>query len=116
MQIRIPYIWLLIAPALLFALGFLSNAIVLGANHGYMPVQGAVECTQKSASDSDDVIHTCMTQKSRLKILADWIYWPGEGTASPGDFLEMAGQYAFYPCLFVWLGFIVRDYSDEGWD
>jgi hypothetical protein len=111
-HVRVPYAFLLLGPALLFCLGFLSNALVLAANTGHMPVQGDIECAQNAAKDAGDVIHVCMTKASRLKLLADWIYWPGEGTASPGDFLELVGQYGFYPCLFVWIGFIVKDHSD----
>lgn len=110
---RVPYWPFLILPALVFGLGFFLNAFVISQNGGYMPVQGAVECALGNATDSGDVIHVCMNPQSHFKFLADWIYFPGLGTASPGDFLEMGGQYSMYPCWFIWLGFIICDYSDD---
>ena len=80
-----------------------------------MPVQGFTECVGHAAQDRGDTIHVCMDKSSHLKILADWVYSP-IGTASLGDGLEAAGEYSFYPCLFIWFGFVVRDYSEDSWD
>jgi uncharacterized protein DUF5317 len=118
-NIRIPYLYLLAAPALLWFFGYMLNAVAIGCNGGFMPVQGWTECVGHAAEERGDTMHTCMTPQTHLKILCDWVYSPA-GTASIGDGFEVAGEYSLYPCLFLWLGFVVRDYSDEeddeSWD
>ena len=115
-DIRVPYVLLLIAPAILWFFGYACNAIEITSNGGFMPVQGFTECIGHASADRDDHIHVCMDKTSRLKILGDWVYTPA-GTASLGDALEYAGEYTMYPCLFIWFGFVIRDYSedDEDW-
>jgi hypothetical protein len=114
-NLTIPYIGFLVIPALLWFLGYTSNALAIAANHGFMPVQGYTECIGGTAFERGDYIHVCMDKNSRLKILCDWVYTP-YGTASLGDGLEVVGDYTFFPCLFMWLGFVIRDYSEDSWD
>jgi hypothetical protein len=110
-DIRIPYVALLIVPALLWFLGYSMNVAAVTANSGYMPVQGYTECVGNAAAERGDVIHVCMDKTSHLKILSDWVYSP-LGTASPGDMLIYGSEYIFYPCLFIWLGLILRDWNE----
>lgn len=104
---RIPYWQLLISPASLFALGFLLNAVVVALNGGQMPVLFPGGCGNMSADD----IHGCMTHTTHLKFLADWILLRGIGIASPGDFLEWAGQMTFMPALVAWIVLIIKKFN-----
>ena len=121
MKFRIPYWPLLLGPTLLLYLGALMNWAVIGANHGYMPVQGYIECgvgTEQNLkavieeqTGEGDHIHICMSKSSRLKILADWLYLPGLGTASPGDILEFAYEKFLWPCFYMWCALLVVTYN-----
>lgn len=100
---RIRYWYLLLGPALMFALGFSMNALVMAANHGQMPVLwpgGCPDVTDESAFP----IHACMTAVSHLKWMADWVVIRGLGVASIGDFFEWAGEASMMPALFMWFG------------
>jgi hypothetical protein len=109
-DIRIPYVSLLIVPALLWFLGYTMNATVIAANGGVMPVQGYTECVGHAAEERGDTIHACMDKASHLKIFADWV-WTPSGTASLGDALEYGAEYIMYPCLFIWLGLMLGDWN-----
>lgn len=103
---KIPYFWLLAAPYLAFAVGFILNGIVVFANHHQMPVYPVGgDC---SFLDADDLVHSCMTTHTHLKFLADWIV-SGEGVSSIGDaFMDAFRATQIYVFL-VWIVLIVRD-------
>src|SRR5712664_4112013 len=123
MKIKIPYWPLLIVPTLMLYVGGLMNWAVIGANHGYMPVQGFIECEggvgeQIAAviaeqAGQGDHIHICMDKNSRLKILADWLFIPGVGTASPGDILEFGYDKLFWPCFYMWGALLVAEFNKK---
>lgn len=102
---NIPYKALLLGPTLLFGLGFLLNAIVMGLNYGQMPVLVS-GCTSEMFNDS---VHACMTSSTHLKIISDWIVINGLGIASPGDFLEWFWDIAFWPCLVAWFALVINE-------
>jgi hypothetical protein len=106
---KIPYWQLLLGPSLAFGLGFLSNALVMAANHGSMPVL----LPAGLQLDPDDWIHSVMTSATHLKFLADWIVIRGFGIASPGDFGEWLYEVTFIPALAAWLGLVVRDHNER---
>jgi len=106
---KIPYSYLLLGPTAMFALGFLSNAVVIAANQGSMPVLVPGGCTPGMISE----IHSCMVHSTHLKFLADWILVRGLGIASPGDFLEWGAYASFWPALTTWVGFIIKDFSKK---
>jgi hypothetical protein len=103
----IPYLHFLALPALLFGLGFMMNAVVVAANHGQMPVLTPGGCDPKE--DMDGRIHSCMVPETRLKFLADWILIRGMGIASPGDFIEWAGERLFWPFILIWCVLMIKD-------
>ena len=108
----VPYWPLVVVPCVLFAFGFLSNAIVMAANGGQMPVLwpgGCFDYASREAIGLPDRIHTCMTSVTNLKFLADWVVINGLGIASPGDFLEWASDYIWAPCMIAWLTLMLRD-------
>lgn len=107
---KIPYKYLLLGPTAMFALGFAMNAIVMAANHGQMPV--LIPGGDCSMVDAEDIIHSCMNAGTHLKFLADWIVIRHLGVASPGDFLEWASDATFWPALFAWVMFMIRDHKN----
>ena len=120
MRPLVPFKLFLFGPAILFAIGFLSNAIVMAANGGTMPVLTAGGCTEDAiAGYAEEVdregmqVHSCMTKATRLKFLADWIVIRHLGVASPGDFFEWAFNLTFKPGLLIWclLMIIRRPYA-----
>lgn len=108
---KIPHKWLLLGPVAMFALGFAMNAVVMAANHGQMPV--LIPGNNCSLIEPEDFIHTCMTAGTHLKFLADWIVINHFGVASPGDFLEWACDQTFWPALFAWVMFVIRDHDER---
>lgn len=105
---------------ILFAIGFASNAIVMAANGGMMPVLTAGGCTPEAIAlyaEEEETegmqTHSCMTKASRLKFMADWIVIRHLGIASPGDFFEWAFNLTFKPGLLIWclLMIIRRPYA-----
>lgn len=107
-HIRIPYWYLLLIPYIAFALGFAMNTMATAFNGSQMPVLG---CSSTFVIDADDIHHVCMTAATHLKILTDWIFIPGLGTASPGDLLEMVMYDLGLPAMFGWVALVIRDYS-----
>ena|SRR5690348_12120841 len=117
---RFPYFWLLISPFALYALGVFLNVIVISANHGMMPVamQTAYgEALQRAgALDSSGILdasHKVMQAKDHLKILADWIQIPHDGTYSIGDELMMLGDNIQKYFLGAWLALVARDHKTK---
>jgi len=106
---RIPYGYLLLGPSIASAVGFLSNAIVMGVNNGAMPVLYSGGCPAFNERYGDDILHSCMTHATHLKVLADWIMIRGLGAASPGDFLEWLYDVTYVPSLVAWAALILRD-------
>lgn len=97
---------LLTVPALMFGFGFLLNALVMAANQGQMPVLIPGGIAAGCPIDPDkDFLHSCMTQATHLKFLADWVVIKGIGIASPGDFSEWACEAAFWPSI---VAFVAR--------
>jgi len=112
MKLRIPHAWLLIGPYVLFALGAMSNFIVMAANGAQMPVLTPGGCSIfDNLKNPDDIFHSCMTHASHLKFLADWIVIQG-GVASPGDFALYACEYAMIPAFWMWMAWVIRDYTE----
>ena len=103
---KIPYWYLLLGPTLLFAIGFALNAIVMALNGGPMPVHYTA-CAKML--DPEDMLHSCMTSATHLKILADWIVIKSLGIASPGDMLEWASDILTKPGLIAWVTLIIFD-------
>lgn len=103
---------LIAGPSLLFALGYLMNALVMAANHGQMPVLFPGGGCGPDGFFSEDLVHVCMTAQSHLKFLADWIAMVEDGhlraMLSPGDFLEMAGTVSFFPSLWIAMGAVIE--------
>lgn len=117
---KIPYAWLALTPYVLFAMGFLSNAVVMGFNGGQMPVLWPGGCVaMKAANDAlealggSDPIHSCMTKTAHLKFMADWIIIKGVGIASPGDFGEWAWQATYIPAAIAWVTLLIKDHNQE---
>ena len=108
MKKSILYSILGLAPALIWGIGFLMNAVVMAVNGGMMPVLVS-NCSNGFFTDEASVaIHSCMTSGSHLKFLADWIYVRGYGiVASPGDGLELLAELIWKPCLYILLGLFI---------
>jgi len=61
-------------------------------------------CTQEIFGEKD-IIHTCLTDKTKLKVLSDVIWFNDPGMDfSIGDLFEEACEYTFWPffVLFVY--------------
>jgi hypothetical protein len=106
---RIPYWELLIGPWLALGLGFLSNALVMAANGGQMPV---LMPPGFGGIPADDWIHCVMTAQTHLKFLADWIVIRDMGIASPGDFLEWAYELSVTPLFVAWGALTLKKHHD----
>lgn len=109
LTVKIPYWYFLLGPALLIALGFSMNAVVMAVNNGQMPVLVPGGCTPliQDALDSEQAneglaVHACMTNASRLRILADWIVIRHLGVASLGDFCQWAGELTMTFGFVIW--------------
>lgn len=102
---QIPYRLFLFGPLLLMAIGFTSNAVVIAANGGTMPVLESGCTNDEFAGEIDREgmqVHSCMTKATRLKFLADWILIRHLGIASPGDFFEWAFELTYQPAWLIW--------------
>lgn len=108
---KIPHVWLF-SPYVAFAVGFLLNAAVTAANGGQMPVLFPGGCPKDGFGD-DDIIHTCMTNASHLKFIADWIVINHFGIVSPGDFLEWAFAYTYVPAAVAWVTLQIKEHNKE---
>ena len=107
---KIPHALFLLGPVAMMATGFLLNALVVAANGGQMPVLWPGGCTSM-VTDTDDIVHSCMTHATHLTWLADWIVMNHVGVASPGDFFEWAFEASFIPALIAWVVLIIHDHQ-----
>jgi hypothetical protein len=109
---KIPYRKLLLGPTTAYALGAFCNLLVLAVNNGQMPVLWPGGCSKMVVSD-DDIVHVCMTSSSHLKFLSDIAVFHDVGVFSIGDGLLYLGNLLLWPCLILWAGFIIKDYSEK---
>lgn len=72
-----------------------------------MPVIGPIGCSKEYSS----LIHQCMTQKSHLKFLSDWIVIPNLGVASIGDYFVWTYQNVSFTCWAVWAVLMIKDWN-----
>lgn len=103
------YLWLLYTPILALYLGMVSNALVMAVNHAQMPVLwpgGDNDTCQTTLAAQEDMVHSCMTHATHLKILADWIV-VSEGIASPGDMGIFFYEDFFWPMAGAYIALIV---------
>jgi hypothetical protein len=101
-NMKIPYWWVLLIPYALVALGMAMNETALYANGGHMPVLfpgGAC------VADPDDIVHSCMTHATHLKILCDWIV-SSHAVSSLGDHLQDFGSEMETASIVAWAGLI----------
>lgn len=107
---------LLVGPAAMYALGYALNALVLGVNHSQMPVRFPGGGCGPADFFDGDLAHACMTAKTHLSFLADWItvvdHGKVESMSSPGDFIEMAGEQSLGPAFMMWLGKVIFGNKD----
>lgn len=102
---KIPYFWLLAAPYLAYAAGFLLNGICILANHHQMPVYPVGgDCSFLDA----DTVHVCMSKASHLTVLADWIV-SGDGISSIGDAFMDTCRATRLDVFIAWCILVVRD-------
>lgn len=85
-------------PFILGILGSFMNELVVGLNHGYMPVFLPGNFCQ--GNDILDRNHICMSATTHLNWLADFIV-SNSGVSSPGDFLEDLGSVIKLPSFIV---------------
>ena len=113
--LRVTYLWILLAPWCISALGAASNQLVLLANHDRFPVaMNAVKFSkwiQAPVQDADgilmlDDVHCLMSSKTHLNILAD-IFHFHDDIQSIGDLLLDAGVKLSDFCTFVWFAIAV---------
>jgi hypothetical protein len=109
---KIPHWFVLTGPYLAYGFGILLNAIVIAVNKHQMPVL-VTDCTEslKYWAQHEDVIHTCLASTSRFKVISDWFYIPGLGTASPGDFFIWGGQRLVEYTDLLWALLMIHDYN-----
>ena len=103
---RIPYLWLLIAPWLLFGVGFTLNAIAMAVNGAQMPV--LFPNWDPAYLSADDFRHAAMTAHTHLKFLCDWIVVKDVGTFSVGDFLLLAFGATWQASLGAWAALTIK--------
>ena len=95
------FLLLVILPILLWGLGYTMNVIVMAANHGMMPV-----ALYNCGSIDFGKVHSCMTDATHLKWMADWIN-VGQGEqvvlASLGDALEYLVESTWIYSVILWM-------------
>lgn len=96
----------------MYAFGSLCNFIALAANGGQMPVLWPGGCSNFVVAD-DDIIHKCMNASTHLKFLCDIAIINHLGVFSIGDGFLLLGIYLTWPCLLLWSGFVIKDYSEK---
>jgi hypothetical protein len=130
-------LWIVLAPAVIWGTGLLSNQAVLIANHDTFPVkvndykinQYAAHLIAASQSDDEDEateaqfrlqaldrgylddVHVIMTPKTHLNFLAD--DFDLDNIYSVGDFLLMLGEWLQTFAIFVWVFEAVRRLRQE---
>lgn len=96
----VPDKFLLLGPSFTGLVGAFLNQVALVANNGQMPVLFPGGCDKFPDRDGD-LIHTCMTHASHLKVLSDWINLH-VSIMSLGDLLLLAGESTFWYFLVAW--------------
>lgn len=104
---KIPYSALLVGPWILYGIGAAMNMIIMGINHGQMPVL-VVGCSPDTMGD--DLRHACMTSSTHLKFFCDWINL-GNVVASVGDLFIWSWEVTYIPALAAWLALVIKDYN-----
>lgn len=106
---KIPYWYLLLGPAALSYLGSGLNVIVVGLNHGQMPVMTPGPCTADILTDS---YHSCMIAATHLKLFSDWIGLD-HGIASIGDMFIFLSESINATCLTLWAVLMIKDHNER---
>lgn len=116
---KVPYWYLLAVPSLTFYLGVGLNQLALVANHNQMPVDLPASLWDVCAdpvhafAQADDTVHSCMTPKTHLKFLCDWIVIGNPNPdyiMSPGDCFIFLYE-AFVPFVYyLWIALMIRDF------
>ena len=95
---------LLLLPTAVVYFGIGLNALCTKANGGVMPMR-TINCRAVFAQDkTPDLIHSCMTKKTRMKPLAD-VITQGSGIVSVGDEFQDIGAEISNPVYLLW-GFV----------
>lgn len=117
---KIPYWYVLVIPYAALYLGIGMNQLALVTNHNQMPVDWPQSMWAQCEADpvapqaeQGDLVHSCMTEKTHLKFLCDWIMI-GNPTPdyimSPGDIFiftyEMIAPYMY----FLWFVLMVKEF------
>ena len=103
---RIPYLWLLIGPWVLFGIGFTLNAVAMAANGAQMPV--LFPNWDPAYLSAEDFRHVAMTAHTHLKFLCDWIVVKYSGTYSVGDLFILAFGATWQTSLGAWAALTIR--------
>jgi hypothetical protein len=116
--LRIPYIWLLLSPYLLIAVGVFLNTLAITVNQGYMPVaKSAIVFNNLGNFPAPgtviDDIHRVMQPSDHLKILCDWIQIPRESVMSIGDAFLKLGIWFNGWSFVAWLALLWRGDFDR---
>ena len=110
----LPYWYLLLGPWMFYWLGAVSNIVVVTANHQRMPVRYLDDECPEGLMKDPDMLHTCFTKDTHLKVLADWLRVPGRNPdsisfTSIGDLLLTVGEQSWLAGLAAWVALILRD-------
>jgi hypothetical protein len=116
--LRIPYIWLLLSPYLLIAVGIFLNTLAITVNQGYMPVAKSAIVFNNignfpAPGTVIDEIHRVMQSSDHLKILCDWIQVPRESVMSIGDAFLRLGIWFNGWSFVAWLALLWRGDFDR---
>lgn len=98
--LNIKHSWLLWLPFSLDVIGEALNSLCMAANKATMPVLwpgGGCDWVSET-----DILHSCMTPATHLKILGDWIQYRHMAMISPGDLFIMASEFLMVPFLLTW--------------
>lgn len=111
--IRNTYLWLILLPLGLGALGIAGNQAVLVANHDKFPVMVSESRLRNIPTDEYgmfDKVHCVMNGDTHLNALADWIDL-GDATYSPGDLLIEDANALWHYLTVAWVCLTLRRLS-----
>lgn len=118
---RVPYLAILVVPYVLGYSGMAMNHIAMVANGNQMPVyvpaslDKICEDPVHAFVDGEDSIHSCMTPKTHLKFLCDWIAIGNPNPdyiMSPGDIGIFLGDWLSGFNLYVWAALLIRKFLE----